>query len=279
MASTITSEQWDQRKEEILRLYIDEGWALKPVMRAMRSFDFDPTECQYRTKLKKWKRRKPRNSHQQPAEMQPSASHTPASQPIESISEGYHPPADWCNESIAQIAPFKVEHFDPGMLSCQTPYQWQDQLIGAGGQYHTSADQRPATRVSSTNKMGTESPRDDNFLFQQQCQGLRAHAKKMAADTKFGSPGHSRVQGVQRIRRHSPSQHMKSIYLCPDIAQPTVQKLPHPKELLPVTTASGCFPDARGITEGDMWWHAGTTSDTKSGIPPEVSFAEDLLDM
>ena len=43
MSSTIPVDEWDKRKEEILRLYIDEGWALKPVMRAMRSSDFDPT--------------------------------------------------------------------------------------------------------------------------------------------------------------------------------------------------------------------------------------------
>ncbi|KAL9016110.1 MAG: hypothetical protein Q9185_006521 [Variospora sp. 1 TL-2023] len=43
MSSTITADQWNQRKEEIARLYIDEGWTLKPVMRKLRSPDFDPT--------------------------------------------------------------------------------------------------------------------------------------------------------------------------------------------------------------------------------------------
>ncbi|KAL8804124.1 MAG: hypothetical protein Q9182_002757 [Xanthomendoza sp. 2 TL-2023] len=43
MAPTITAQQWDERKEEILRLYIGDGLALKPVMRAMRSEHFDPT--------------------------------------------------------------------------------------------------------------------------------------------------------------------------------------------------------------------------------------------
>lgn len=37
-----TVEQWNERKEEILRLYIDEQWTLKLVMRAMRTSDFDP---------------------------------------------------------------------------------------------------------------------------------------------------------------------------------------------------------------------------------------------
>ncbi|KAL8772352.1 MAG: hypothetical protein Q9194_004644 [Teloschistes cf. exilis] len=38
-----TVEQWNERKEEILRLYIEEQWTLKLVMRAMRTSDFDPT--------------------------------------------------------------------------------------------------------------------------------------------------------------------------------------------------------------------------------------------
>lgn len=43
MSSTITADQWDQRKEEILRLYIDEGWTLKPIKRKFESPDFHPT--------------------------------------------------------------------------------------------------------------------------------------------------------------------------------------------------------------------------------------------
>ncbi|KAL8934301.1 MAG: hypothetical protein Q9216_005978 [Gyalolechia sp. 2 TL-2023] len=289
MSSTITSEQWDQRKEEILRLYIDEGWALKPVMRAMRSVDFDPTECQYRTKLKKWKRRKPRNSHQQStetAETHPSASLTLGSRPVESTSQGYHPPADWCNKPTNHIPPFRGEPLDPMMISCQTPYQWQDGFIGADGQYQASSVEQPAVaRVPVPSKMDIESPHDDNFHFQPQfgsmflnSEGLKAHAKKMAADTKFGNPGHSRIEGVQRMRRQPPSQHIKTIYPCPDIAQASYHQLSHAKELLPETTSSGCFPDARGITGEDVWWQADTTSDTKSRIPQQ-SFAEDLLNL
>ncbi|KAL8670603.1 MAG: hypothetical protein Q9168_004865 [Polycauliona sp. 1 TL-2023] len=42
-----TVEKWRERKEEILRLYIVEGLALKPVMRAMRAPDFDPTDAAF----------------------------------------------------------------------------------------------------------------------------------------------------------------------------------------------------------------------------------------
>ncbi|KAL8920492.1 MAG: hypothetical protein Q9208_006241 [Pyrenodesmia sp. 3 TL-2023] len=44
MSSTITADQWDQRKEEILRLYIDEGWTLKPIKRKFECPDFHPTK-------------------------------------------------------------------------------------------------------------------------------------------------------------------------------------------------------------------------------------------
>ncbi|KAL8639044.1 MAG: hypothetical protein Q9228_003868 [Teloschistes exilis] len=72
-----TVEQWNERKEEILRLYIEEQWTLKLVMRAMRTSDFDPTESQYRTRLKKWKLRKPRQHREHP----PSSEHHVPSSP------------------------------------------------------------------------------------------------------------------------------------------------------------------------------------------------------
>ncbi|KAL8966927.1 MAG: hypothetical protein Q9183_003150 [Haloplaca sp. 2 TL-2023] len=70
MSASISAEQWAERKDEILRLYIEEGWALRPVMRAMRDSRFNPShgaasESQYRTKLKKWGLRKPRNQRKQ----------------------------------------------------------------------------------------------------------------------------------------------------------------------------------------------------------------------
>lgn len=43
MSPTITADQWEQRKEEILRLYIDEGLTLKPIQRKLESADFRPT--------------------------------------------------------------------------------------------------------------------------------------------------------------------------------------------------------------------------------------------
>ncbi|KAA6415823.1 MAG: hypothetical protein FRX48_00541 [Lasallia pustulata] len=62
---SISSKSWEDRKAEILRLYVDESYPLKLVMKTLRTDDFNPTESQYRTKLKKWKRRKPRNTRLQ----------------------------------------------------------------------------------------------------------------------------------------------------------------------------------------------------------------------
>ncbi|KAL9613487.1 MAG: hypothetical protein Q9167_001983 [Letrouitia subvulpina] len=62
MGSPISLEQWEKRKPEIMRLYYDVQMPLKSVMREIRSSDFDPSESQYRTKLRKWPRRKYKKS-------------------------------------------------------------------------------------------------------------------------------------------------------------------------------------------------------------------------
>ena len=43
MATNIPPRAWEQRKNEILRLYLDEELPLRLVMKAMRAQDFDPT--------------------------------------------------------------------------------------------------------------------------------------------------------------------------------------------------------------------------------------------
>lgn len=79
MGSSISPEQWEKRKPEIMRLYYDVQMPLKSVMREMRSSEFDPryleatypgqlfkahhlSESQYRTKLRRWPRRKYKKS-------------------------------------------------------------------------------------------------------------------------------------------------------------------------------------------------------------------------
>lgn len=289
MSSTITPEQWDQRKEEILRLYIDEGWALKPVMRAMRSDDFHPTESQYRTKLKKWKRRKPRNSHAESADIQPSNPHTPVSQPVESVPEGYPPSMTWrgwSNQAQDQIRPSTVENFDPAMLPNQTSFGWHDGLVAP------LADEPPAVQATTPDQEHGGLLDSDNAFYQSQDDStffdpeeFKARAKKMAADKKLGNPGHSRVQVVQRRRRYSPSQqHPGNTPQFQGIGQTSLLfKVPHSKEPLPAIPpmTMGSFPpDIREIGEKkDAWWHPDLTADTASKMPRETTFEEAFLDL
>ncbi|KAL9011566.1 MAG: hypothetical protein Q9173_003603 [Seirophora scorigena] len=146
MSSTITADQWNQRKEEILRLYIDEGWTLKPVMRKMRSPDFHPTESQYRTKLKRWKRRKPRQNHQPRAHTAPPIARVTVSQPstqgsdqVQSHSQNYtgtsqqvfgdrgHAAHSVEQRSI-QIPPFAAAELIPPVPSSQVENSWHVEL-------------------------------------------------------------------------------------------------------------------------------------------------------
>ena len=40
---SIPSKSWEDRKAEILRLYVDESYPLKLVMKRLRTDEFDPT--------------------------------------------------------------------------------------------------------------------------------------------------------------------------------------------------------------------------------------------
>ncbi|KAB8213129.1 hypothetical protein BDV33DRAFT_210502 [Aspergillus novoparasiticus] len=45
---------WEQKKDLIIQLYREEGWPLKQVIKRVRSHEFDPSENQLRSRLKKW---------------------------------------------------------------------------------------------------------------------------------------------------------------------------------------------------------------------------------
>ncbi|KAL8717297.1 MAG: hypothetical protein Q9225_005445 [Loekoesia sp. 1 TL-2023] len=173
------------------------------------------------------------------------------------------------------------------MLSSQTPYQWQKDFGGAtDGFQAASVDQQTFTQSLSTNKIDIDVPPDDNFCPEPYYGSTffdsgeyKVRAKRMAADSKFGSPGHSRVQGLQRMRRHSSSQHLRSINPCTTIPPTDKHKMPHESETLPATIPVGCFPGTGNLPEGgNVWWPANTTFQMKSKAPQEEGFIEDLLD-
>ncbi|KAF5866804.1 hypothetical protein ETB97_009963 [Aspergillus alliaceus] len=59
MKNTIPSDVWERKKALIAKLYKDEEWPLKQVIKQIRSDDFNPSETQLRSRLKKWRVTKP----------------------------------------------------------------------------------------------------------------------------------------------------------------------------------------------------------------------------
>jgi hypothetical protein len=59
MKTSIPSEVWEKKKSLIAKLYKDEEWPLKQVIKQIRTEDFNPSETQLRSRLKKWRVTKP----------------------------------------------------------------------------------------------------------------------------------------------------------------------------------------------------------------------------
>ncbi|KAJ5431903.1 hypothetical protein N7445_008401 [Penicillium cf. griseofulvum] len=59
MKTSISSEVWEKKKALISKLYSEEEWPLKQVIKQIRTDDFNPSETQLRSRLKKWRVTKP----------------------------------------------------------------------------------------------------------------------------------------------------------------------------------------------------------------------------
>ncbi|KXG51904.1 uncharacterized protein PGRI_092970 [Penicillium griseofulvum] len=59
MKTSISSDVWEKKKALISRLYMEEEWPLKQVIKQIRTDDFNPSETQLRSRLKKWRVTKP----------------------------------------------------------------------------------------------------------------------------------------------------------------------------------------------------------------------------
>ncbi|KAI9925672.1 hypothetical protein MW887_005471 [Aspergillus wentii] len=59
MKNSIPSDVWEKKRALIAKLYKDEEWPLKQVIKQIRSADFNPSETQLRSRLKKWRVTKP----------------------------------------------------------------------------------------------------------------------------------------------------------------------------------------------------------------------------
>ncbi|KAJ5180797.1 hypothetical protein N7492_004007 [Penicillium capsulatum] len=69
MKTSISSDVWEKKKALIAKLYMEEEWPLKQVIKQIRSDDFNPSETQLRSRLKKWRVTKPsRQTRKKPQE-------------------------------------------------------------------------------------------------------------------------------------------------------------------------------------------------------------------
>ncbi|KAG2006613.1 hypothetical protein GB937_008491 [Aspergillus fischeri] len=59
MKTSIPSDVWEKKKALIAKLYKEEEWPLKQVIKKIRSDNFNPSETQLRSRLKKWRVTKP----------------------------------------------------------------------------------------------------------------------------------------------------------------------------------------------------------------------------
>ncbi|KAJ5558103.1 hypothetical protein N7461_002075 [Penicillium sp. DV-2018c] len=59
MKTSISSDVWEKKKALIAKLYMEEEWPLKQVIKQIRTDDFNPSETQLRSRLKKWRVTKP----------------------------------------------------------------------------------------------------------------------------------------------------------------------------------------------------------------------------
>ncbi|KAI9728511.1 MAG: hypothetical protein M1834_007649 [Cirrosporium novae-zelandiae] len=89
----IPRDVWEEKKPEIIRLYQQEGYPLKLLMRTLQSEEFNPNESQLRSRLKRWKITKIRNDPKSPTDhsTQPQAE-SPAADSISPHDQEYSSP-------------------------------------------------------------------------------------------------------------------------------------------------------------------------------------------
>ncbi|KAI4182911.1 MAG: hypothetical protein LQ346_006455, partial [Caloplaca aetnensis] len=234
MSPTITADQWEQRKEEILRLYIDEGLTLKPIQRKLESADFRPTESQYRTKLKKWKRRKPRQRRQTQATTDCSLPSTTAPTPSNGIcaedeSPAHESPVHSVTESINQAQPFTAEELMLADASCHSANLWHGSPGYLADTFETATTgqaQRSLPDIGCVDSQQRDSIYvDQSYEYAYPDPGEYLNLSKIRrAQSTYGSPGQARVERGPRWRTQSTTQQPKDFLP----ASSTDQSYPYP---------------------------------------------------
>ncbi|KAL8948125.1 MAG: hypothetical protein Q9222_005662 [Ikaeria aurantiellina] len=279
MSPPIPVEQWAKHKDEIQRLYFTEGLPLKLVMRKLRSPDFNPSESQYRTKLKKWPHRKPRNFRQRPSNPdepphtdQPTSTANPTKEGLKLTSNSSNPSAS--NETIRNNLPPSdldlrpegfpdTDHFDMSTIAGPTS-EVNDLVpdpISTGGQDILEAPfESPYDQVYSD-----PSTFKRNFFL-----------RRSGADLSRNEPSQPKVSQTPRQRCPPPTQQSKPPLPCPPDIPLDTSSLPQtcwsPQQFL----LDAYPPVSRGALGPDTsWWHE--PDPAISGYPPNEHFTDGSL--
>ncbi|GES57806.1 hypothetical protein ATEIFO6365_0001109500 [Aspergillus terreus] len=112
MKNSIPADVWERKKALIAKLYKDEEWPLKQVIKQIRSPDFNPSETQLRSRLKKWRVTKPSRQTRKKS----NASQEPTED--DSSTESTSPQ---CAASVSPKCQPRSEPSRKGTLSVTTP--------------------------------------------------------------------------------------------------------------------------------------------------------------
>ncbi|KAL4897410.1 hypothetical protein BDV59DRAFT_167660 [Aspergillus ambiguus] len=112
MKNSIPSDVWERKKALIAKLYKDEEWPLKQVIKQIRSADFNPSETQLRSRLKKWRVTKPSRQTRKKS----NASQEPTED--DSSTESTSPK---CTASVSPKGQIRSEPSKQSTLSITTP--------------------------------------------------------------------------------------------------------------------------------------------------------------
>ncbi|KAK1149979.1 hypothetical protein N8T08_003537 [Aspergillus melleus] len=112
MKNSIPSDVWERKKAMIAKLYKDEEWPLKQVIKKIRSDDFNPSETQLRSRLKKWRVTKPsRQTRKKSSDDQQEASGNDGNQRGQSSSVSPKTKSRPMQQSTAHVSASESEWF------------------------------------------------------------------------------------------------------------------------------------------------------------------------
>ncbi|CEJ55206.1 hypothetical protein PMG11_01475 [Penicillium brasilianum] len=148
MKTSISSDVWEKKKAVIAKLYMEEEWPLKQVIKKIRSDDFNPSETQLRSRLKKWRVTKPSRQTRK----KPQGSEDPES---EKDNRGLS-----ASPRDSRASPVTRK---PSSSSATTRSDWMGQSL-----YAPAEISQPGKWNTHVAQQLTSSPSGDHFVCEQQ---------------------------------------------------------------------------------------------------------------